>query len=131
MRTLLAALAVVACVPAAAATTVPATSLRVTVWLDGRSAGAGRTWTLRCGPAGGTHPRAARACAALAGTHEPFRPVPRDAICTEIYGGPSEALVVGVHAGRRVWARFHRRNGCHISRWQRHAFLFPVRAAPS
>jgi hypothetical protein len=107
--------------PAAAAT-----ELRITVWPRGRS-GASRSWTLRCGPAGGTLPAARRTCAALARLDEPFRPVPRDSVCTQQYGGPAEALVRGTHAGRRVWARFHRRDGCHISRWKRVAFLFPAR----
>jgi hypothetical protein len=46
-------------------------------------------------------------------------------MCTQIYGGPQEALVTGTFGGRRVWARFSRRNGCEIARWNRIAFLFP------
>jgi hypothetical protein len=45
-------------------------------------------------------------------------------VCTEIYGGPAEALVTGTHRGRRIWARFNRTDGCRIERWRRHAFLF-------
>ena len=67
----------------------------------------------------------ARACARLAGTRNPFRPVPRDAVCTEIYGGPQEALVTGTYRGARVTARFNRVNGCEIARWDRIAVLFP------
>jgi Subtilisin inhibitor-like len=116
-----------ACGTSAAST--PETSLRITVWLEGRASDQPRAWTLRCAPAGGSHPRAASACSRLAALDDPFRPVPPEAICTLQYGGPSEALVTGSFRGRRIWARFNRRDGCHISRWQKHAFLFPVRPA--
>jgi hypothetical protein len=113
----------------ATAGSVPETSLRITVWLQGRSAGDPQTWILRCGPSGGSHPRAAYACSRLAALEAPLRPVPKDAICTQQYGGPTEALVTGTFRGRRIWTRFNRRDGCHISRWQKHAFLFPARPA--
>jgi Subtilisin inhibitor-like len=116
-----------ACGASAAGT--PQTSLRISVWLEGRTSGEARVWRLHCVPSSGTHPRAASACARLAALDDPFRPVPPDAICTQQYGGPSEALVTGRFRGRRIWARFNRRDGCHISRWQKHAFLFPVRPA--
>jgi hypothetical protein len=102
------------------------TDLRITVWPQGPS-GPSRSWTLRCGPAGGTLPNARRACTTLSRLDAPFRPVPRDAMCTQQYGGPDEALVRGTYRGRRVWARFHRRDGCHIARWDRVRFLFPAR----
>ncbi len=91
------------------------TSLTITVW-----PGAGTdsfTWTLRC-------PSPSRACAALARLERPFAPIPKDAICTQIYGGPQRALVRGTYQGRRIWTRFARRNGCEIARWNRHRFLF-------
>ena len=45
--------------------------------------------------------------------------VPAGTICTEIYGGPQVARVVGLLEGRKVWARFTRTNGCQISRWNK------------
>jgi hypothetical protein len=39
--------------------------------------------------------------------------------CTEIYGGPQVARVVGVVQGKRIWARFSREDGCQIARWSR------------
>jgi hypothetical protein len=57
---------------------------------------------------------------------QPFRRVPRDAVCLEIYGGPQTALVTGRLRGRRVRARFNRHDGCEIGRWNRVRFLFPV-----
>jgi Subtilisin inhibitor-like len=79
--------------------------------------------TLRCGPAGGTFAHPARACVKLARLRAPFAPVPRNAVCSDIYGGPSVARVTGVFRGRRIWAVFRRRNGCEIGRWNRVAFL--------
>jgi hypothetical protein len=48
-------------------------------------------------------------------------------VCTQIYGGPQEALVTGTVRGDRVWVRFSRRDGCEIDRWNRLAPLFHVR----
>ena len=48
-----------------------------------------------------------------------FAPTPRNIACTEIYGGPQRARIVGTVSGRRVWATFTRTNGCEIARWQR------------
>jgi hypothetical protein len=111
-----------------AAATGPSGRLTITMWPQGQSAGGARRWTLECGPAGGTHPQAAKACARLAATPSWFRPVPRDVMCTQVYGGPAEALVTGTYRGARINARFNRVNGCEIARWDRIAVLFPVRA---
>jgi hypothetical protein len=45
-------------------------------------------------------------------------------MCTQIYGGPEEALVTGSFRGRKVWARFSRVDGCAVDRWNRLSFLF-------
>ena len=106
---------------AAAATT----DLRITVWPKGKDAGAPKSWTLRCGPAAGTLPRAARACRLLQALRDPFAPVPPDEICTELFAGPQVAVVRGTYLGRRVWVTFRRNDGCQTARWNRVAFLFP------
>jgi hypothetical protein len=104
----------------------PSAELTVTVWPDGRSHGA-QTWTLRCDPVGGTLPRRTAACRRLSAfPTNPLASTPPATVCTQIYGGPQEALVRGMFRGRRVWTRFARRNGCEIARWHRVAFLFPV-----
>ena len=122
----LAAIAAACGSDAGSAAAAPSGRLTITVWPHGRNASGVRRWTLECGPAGGSHPHAAKACARLAATPKPFRPVPRDAMCTEIYGGPQEALVTGMYRGAQVNARFNRVNGCEIARWERIAVLFPV-----
>jgi Subtilisin inhibitor-like len=96
------------------------TRLTVTFWPDGARPGEKRAWTLRCNPLGGTLRRPAVACTHLAaGGERLFAPVPKDSVCTEIYGGPQVGLVVGTVQGHRVWARIQRRDGCQTARWNR------------
>lgn len=81
-------------------------------------------WTVTCDPVGGTHPDAEAVCALLEAEGVAlFEPVPGDAMCTEIYGGPEVATVTGTVAGERVDATFTRTNGCEIDRWDAAAVL--------
>ena len=112
-------LAVTAATTASAATTATS-ALRVTYWEDVAKPSESITWTLRCNPARGSLPRPARACSRLAaGGARLFARLPRNIVCTEIYGGPQRARVVGTVNGRRIFATFARSNGCEIDRWQR------------
>jgi hypothetical protein len=114
--------------PAEGATTVPAASqLTVTARADG--AAAARTWKLTCDPSGGDHPDPARACAALDKAKDPYAPVPEDAICTKIYGGPQTATITGTWNGAPVNATYSRADGCELARWQALAPVFPTGAA--
>ena len=108
-----------------AALLVAATFLHITVWPNGRDHPPKRTFTLACAPAAGTLPHARAACSKLAALQRPFAPTPRQTACTQIYGGPQQALIVGRFRGRAVRSSFNRRNGCEIYRWNRVAFLFP------
>lgn len=97
-----------------------ATALTITYWRDGSHTADRTVWTLRCDPVGGTLKRPGVACRRLAvGGRKLFAPVNRGAFCTDIYGGPQVALVTGTVEGKRVWARFQRRDGCEIARWMR------------
>jgi hypothetical protein len=78
---------------------------------------AAQTWTLRCDPAGGTHPDPAAACAELAKATDPFSPTPLDRACTMIYGGAQTATITGTYRGHPVDASYERGNGCEIARW--------------
>jgi hypothetical protein len=120
-------IAVVGCGAGSAAESASpaATDLKITVWPDGREEGNAKVFTLRCGPAGGTLPRAATACGRLIKLPRPFGPVSRDAVCTEQYGGPQLARVTGKYRGQSVWATFSAINGCQISRAKKLAFLLP------
>ncbi len=100
--------------------TAAETTLKVTYWENPARSSTRDVWTLRCAPAGGTLPRPAVACRRLGAIGAKlFAPVPRDAVCTEIYGGRQVAHVIGMVDGERVWAKFSRANGCQISRWDR------------
>ncbi|RKN07214.1 SSI family serine proteinase inhibitor [Streptomyces radicis] len=121
-KTLAAALALVASAAAPAAAHEPqeprgrqdAHRLVITVANSGADDG---TYELRCHPAGGEHPRPTEACAAIDGSAAPFAAVPKDAMCTYMWGGSATAEVEGVWAGEPVRATFSRVNGCEIERW--------------
>jgi hypothetical protein len=109
-----------------AAVLLASTSLHVTVWPNGQGHAPKRTYTLRCAPAAGTLPHRAAACARLAKLKAPFAGTPKNVACTQIYGGPQEALVTGRFRGVLVRSWFSRRDGCQIDRWTHIGFLFPA-----
>jgi hypothetical protein len=49
----------------------------------------------------------------------------RHRACSQIYGGPERALVVGTIGGRRIRRGFTRTNGCGIADWRRAMPLLP------
>jgi hypothetical protein len=56
-----------------------------------------------------------------------FAPAHSGTACTQIYGGPQRARVVGIVGGTRVWATVARADGCQIARWNRISpWLVPV-----
>ena len=110
---------------ALAAILLASTTLHITVWPNGQAHPGGKTYSLRCAPVGGTLPRPAAACARLARLARPFAPTPKDTACTQIYGGPQQALVTGRFRGHLIRARFSRTDCCDIARWNRVRFLFP------
>lgn len=93
----------------------PATDLTIKVKASAQTPA--KTSTLTCDPPAGTVRDPAAACAALSRATDPFAPVPKGQQCTMIYGGPEEATVTGTWKGKRVDARFNRKNGCELSRW--------------
>nr|WP_185030007.1 SSI family serine proteinase inhibitor [Actinomadura coerulea] len=76
-----------------------------------------KTWRLTCDPPGGDHPEAVGACAALTKVKDPFAPVPKDQVCTQIYGGPEIATVEGTWRGKQIDTTFTRDDGCQLNRW--------------
>ncbi|MET9376289.1 SSI family serine proteinase inhibitor [Streptomyces sp. NPDC003035] len=101
----------------------PPDVLTVTISKSGHPKADG-TYRLDCGSSkpGGDHPAADRACDRLARLadegQDPFKPVAKDALCGQQYGGPALARVTGDWQGRAVDARFSRANGCEIDRWE-------------
>ncbi|WP_326598174.1 SSI family serine proteinase inhibitor [Streptomyces sp. NBC_01803] len=111
------ALAASAALPTAAAADDPGADthrLEITVTGTGETDG---TFELTCLPAGGDHPQAAEACAAIDRAAAPFEPVAADTLCTYVYGGPATATIEGVWQGEPVQAEFSRSDGCEIARW--------------
>ena len=95
-------------------------ALTITYWDDEQSPASFQRWTLRCNPLGGTLPNRRHACTKLSTlTLGAFAQVPKNVLCTQIYGGPQKAVVKGTIGSARIWASFRRRNGCEISRWAR------------
>lgn len=85
------------------------------------------TWTLTCGgTAGGTHPAAQEACAHLGAMTDPFAAIPADVACTEQYGGPQSAHIVGRWGGQPVDLEITRVDGCRISQWDGLVPLLPA-----
>jgi hypothetical protein len=73
-------------------------------------------WTLRCLPAGGTHPDPAGACRVLTHAKDPFAPIPRGIMCPMIVAGTKVAAVRGTWYGRPVNVTMSQ-GGCWLSRW--------------
>lgn len=83
-------------------------------------------WTLACvGFVEGSHPDAEAACAHLATLEDPFAPLPTDLVCTEQYGGPQTAHVLGRWNGEPVDLELSRVDGCRISQWDALGPLLP------
>jgi hypothetical protein len=87
------------------------------------------TWTLTCvGFVEGSHPQAQAACDHLAGLDRPFAPLPADVVCSQQYGGPETARVLGRWGGEPVELDLSRVDGCRIAQWDS---LVPVVPAPA
>jgi hypothetical protein len=97
--------------------------------IDLGDGGGRQTWTLTCvGFVEGSHPAAQAACDHLAAMDDPFAPIPADAMCTEVYGGPETARVLGRWGGAPVDLELSRVDGCRIAQWDS---LVPVVPAPA
>ena len=99
----------------------PVATLRVVVHQNGPDAPS-QTHTIACRD--GTGAVCSRLAAHDAGD---FAPAPRDAICTQIYGGPATATIRGTLHGEELDVRLDRSNGCAIDRWDRFAWLLQPR----
>jgi hypothetical protein len=116
---------VVGCGAGASSSATPSTDLQMRVWPEGQGNGEMERWTLRCAPAAGTLPRPGTACVRLNTMENPFAPLRKDLQCTQIYGGPQEAVISGIFQGNRVWVKLTVRDGCQIARAKKLAFLVP------
>lgn len=94
-----------------------ASATDLTVSVTAKPGAKPREWTLKCNPPGGDHPDAKKACAALTKAKNPFKPTPKNRMCTQIFGGPQKAKINGTWNGSKVDATFSRKNGCEVDRW--------------
>ena len=84
------------------------------------------SWTLTCvGVVEGSHPDAEAACEQLKAMEDPFAPLPADVVCTEQFGGPQTAHVLGRWNGEPIDLELSRTDGCRISQWDALAPLLP------
>ena len=91
--------------------------------VSGAPGTAPKRWTLRCDPAGGTHPDPAAACAALLRAKAPFAPVSKGMMCPMIIAGTKTAIVSGTYFGQRVDTTFTQ-GGCQLARWEKVGQIF-------
>ncbi|GLZ77766.1 hypothetical protein Afil01_25730 [Actinorhabdospora filicis] len=97
------------------------TSERASLLVVLTGSGAPTWWTVDCPSA---------SCAALTpAVRATFPPVPAEAPCTRIYGGPQRAHVLGYWSGERIDATFNRLGGCEIARWDAASGLLTPPAA--
>ncbi|MFG2085097.1 MULTISPECIES: SSI family serine proteinase inhibitor [unclassified Spirillospora] len=101
--------AVIALMPAVPAE--PGTSLRLTLTHPDRATTGGRATTLRCGPPGGGHPEAARACSELGESGGAFTHAPDGRMCTAVHS-PVIAEAKGRWHGKPVRFRAGFGNDC-------------------
>lgn len=125
---LLVALLAAACGGGGATTREAQTAVVITLWPNGQGKGAPKAARVVCDPVSGNLPDLAAACATLASKagQVALNPVPLDRMCTELYGGPAEARIMGTVDGAAVDARLSRVNGCEIERWQALSALLPA-----
>ncbi|WP_242891603.1 SSI family serine proteinase inhibitor [Actinomadura litoris] len=93
------------------ASEAPRTSLRLTLTYPGHDASGTRSVTLRCDPAGGSHPRAAPACAELRRAGGRLVHDPDGRVCTAQYS-PVVAEARGSWRGTPVGFRSKFGNDC-------------------
>jgi hypothetical protein len=121
------AIAATACgtTPAPSAASAPSSPPKVSLDITVSSAPGAlpKHWTLRCDPAGGTHPDPAAACAVLLKTSNPFASVPKNIMCPMIRVGTKTAKVEGTYFGKRVDKTFTP-GGCTAAEWAKLGQIF-------
>jgi hypothetical protein len=80
-------------------------------------------WTLKCEPAGGTHPDPAAACAILLKAKDPFAPLPKGIMCPMIRVGTKTAIIEGTYFGKHVDSTLSP-GGCELAKWEELGQIF-------
>jgi hypothetical protein len=106
---------------AASAPAPPKVSLDITV--STTPSAPSKHWTLKCDPAGGTHPDPAAACAVLLKAKDLFKPLPKGIMCPMIRVGTKTAVIEGTYFGKHVDTRLSP-GGCDLPRWNEVGQIF-------
>lgn len=64
-------------------------------------------------------------------TPEALKPIPVDAVCGQVYGGPEKARIVGMVNGERVNLSLSRTDSCRIAQWDSLTWLVGVGPVPN
>ena len=83
-----------------------AAKVSLAIQVTGKPGAKPEHWTLRCDPAGGTHPDPQAACDVLLHARSPFAAVPGHLACPMIPAGAKSASVKGTWFGKHVDASF-------------------------
>jgi hypothetical protein len=106
-----------------AAGSAPAAKVSLVIQVAGTPGAAPKRWTLRCDPAGGTHPHPQAACDVLLHAKRPFAPLPDHVMCPMIVAGTKTATVKGTWFGKHIDSSFNQR-GCGNMRWAKIGQIF-------
>jgi len=106
---------------AASAPAPPKVSLDITV--STTPSAPSKHWTLKCDPAGGTHPDPAAACAVLLKAKDLFKPLPKGIMCPMIRVGTKTAVIEGTYFGKHVDTRLTP-GGCELAKWNEVGQIF-------
>jgi hypothetical protein len=104
-------------------TPAPAPKVSLDITVSTKPGVPAKHWTLRCGPAGGTHPDPAAACAVLAKAKNPFAPVPKGIMCPMIRVGTKTAIIKGTYYGKHIDTTLTA-GGCQLAQWEKIGQIF-------
>jgi hypothetical protein len=100
-----------------------AAKVSLTIGVTGKPGAKPEHWTLRCDPAGGTHPDPQAACGVLLHAKSPFAAVPGHVMCPMILAGTKTAVVKGTWFGKHIDTSFNR-SACGMLRWKKVGQIF-------
>jgi hypothetical protein len=96
----------------------PAPKASLNITMQGAPGTAAKHWTLRCDPAGGTHPNAAATCTALLAVKNPFGTPKAHQMCPMIMASSKKLIFTGTWYGKKI-NRTILDGGCDLTRWTR------------
>ncbi len=93
-----------------------AAKVSLSVTFTGQPGTPAKHWTLRCDPAGGTHPDPAAACGELLKIKDLFASPPMHVNCPMILATGHEVIINGTWFGKKVHRTFTE-GGCDLTHW--------------